>query len=200
MKLSNDAASEARGLMARFDHQPSHPLQVHRLACMLFQELSGLHQLDDNAEILLQCAALLHDTGWSRSPDGSGHHKHSAKIVREHPWRSLPPDAVEIVAQVARYHRKSPPRPSHKAYRRLRGDDQALVRALAAILRLADALDRSHLAAIHRVEVRVAGGTAHFIAQTRESADEEAYGFAKKKDLFESHFGVNARLEIVEKK
>jgi exopolyphosphatase/guanosine-5'-triphosphate,3'-diphosphate pyrophosphatase len=147
---------ETIALRARYDEEPSHSDQVAKLALELFDHLQGWHGAPARARELLHSAALLHDIGWSQTPDGKGHHKQSARLIREHKWKHLLADEVELVAQVARYHRKAPPLPDHEEFQALKAAAQKTVMLLGGVLRLADALDRTHngrIAGIVRVEV-----------------------------------------------
>ncbi len=138
--------AETEILLSRHETEPEHTRHVARLALQLFDELSSWHGLSPVDRSLLDTAALLHDIGWSvTQPDGIGHHKESAWMIREHPWTSLAGGEVEVVAQVARYHRKSLPDPvAHRGFARLSEADQRRVQYLSAFLRVADGLDRRH--------------------------------------------------------
>ena len=145
---------ESLALRARYDEEPTHSDQVSKLALELYDHLQGWHEYPARARELLHSAALLHDVGWSQTPDGKGHHKQSARLIREHKWKHLLADEMEIVAQVARYHRKAPPQPDHEEFQALKPSAQKSVMILGGIL--ADALDRTHsaqIAGIGKVEV-----------------------------------------------
>lgn len=188
LDLHSPAAREARALMLAREPEPAHALQVARLALRLFDLLAPVHFLQPIDRTLLQCAALLHDIGWSLSPSGKAHHKHSADIIRAHPWQSLKPHEAEIVAQAARYHRKKLPTTDHKPYARLEHTQRQRLCRIAALLRIADALDRSHTANIRTLSARIEPATITLRATSRTPAREEEYGFLKKRDLFVAHF------------
>jgi exopolyphosphatase/guanosine-5'-triphosphate,3'-diphosphate pyrophosphatase len=139
---------ESLALRARYDEEPTHSDQVAKLALELYDHLQGWHESPARTRELLHSAALLHDIGWSQTPDGKGHHKQSARLIREHKWKHLLPDEMEIVAQIARYHRKAPPQPDHEEFQALKASAQKSVMILGGILRLGDALDRTHTARI----------------------------------------------------
>jgi exopolyphosphatase/guanosine-5'-triphosphate,3'-diphosphate pyrophosphatase len=120
---------------------------------LIFDGLSEWHGLDARQRELLHSAALLHDIGWSQTPDGRGHHKWSARLIREHTWKHLRRDEIPVVAQIARYHRKSMPQPDHEEFYALSASAQKRVLQLGGILRVADALDRTHTTRIKSVEV-----------------------------------------------
>ena len=144
--------------------------------------------------MLLEAAALLHDIGWLRAPDGKAHHKHSADIIREHPWKSLDDLEIQIVAQTARYHRKSLPKPGHSAFASLPAAARHAVQSNAALLRLADSLDRSHRQNVRdlRMEEEKTGWILTVL--TEKTIHTERYAFEKKKDLFEQYYKTNVRM------
>lgn len=137
--------------MQRLEPEPEHVLQVARLALRLFDDLADWHGLGQRERVLLEGAACLHDIGWTVARSGTRHHKESARLIREQRWRCFVPREVETLALVARYHRKTPPRPAHRAFARLSPLDQSRVATLAALLRVADALDRRHIQVVRDV-------------------------------------------------
>ena len=191
--------SETASLVARFEIEPDHVRHVARLALSIHDQLRERIDEPPRSRELLECAALLHDIGWSQTASGKRHHKLSALMIREHPWQHLDPAEVGVTALIARYHRKSPPKPSHDEFQRLAPDLQHRVSVLAAILRLADALDRSHQQTVGSVGVSITGGTAHFTISPAGSPGpftEEIAAFHAKKDLFESWFRLPAELSL----
>jgi exopolyphosphatase/guanosine-5'-triphosphate,3'-diphosphate pyrophosphatase len=151
----DDLIQETLALRARYDEEPSHSDQVALLSLHIFDGLRVWHKMNARARQLLESAALLHDIGWSQTPDGKSHHKWSARLIREYTWKNLKPDEVMLVAQVARYHRKSPPQPDHEEFHDLKPGARKTVMILGGILRLGDALDRTHTGKIRALEVEV---------------------------------------------
>lgn len=150
------AAFELRAAMARLEPEPQHTAHVAFLALRLFDELHPVHALGTPERILLEGASCLHDIGWPASRRGSGHHKLSARIIRKQAWSSLNPSEVDLLAQIARYHRRAHPCSEHGDFHRLTPDKQHVVRVLSSMLRLADAFDRSHLQVVRDLTVRIA--------------------------------------------
>jgi len=130
-------------LMDLTDEHPKHSKEISRHALELFDGLQPLLGLDDAARPLLEAGALLCNVGAFISH--SGHHKHSYYVIRnsEH-LAGFTDREIELIAQVARYHRKSAPKSKHDEWRSLRRPDRDLVVSLAAVLRVAIGLDRSH--------------------------------------------------------
>ena len=139
-------------LMELTDEHPEHSEEIARHALLLFDELQELLELDDEARPLLEAAALLCNVGAFISH--SGHHKHSYYVIRnsEH-LAGFTDREIELIAQVARYHRKSAPKSKHEEWRSLRRADRDLVVRLAAVLRAAIGLDRSHRARVSDASV-----------------------------------------------
>ncbi len=133
-------------LAEMMDEEPAHSAHVARLALMLFDEISDgrpLHGLGDDDRELLEAAALLANVGLFVSH--SKHHKHTYYVIRNSDHLSGFTDhEIEMIALVARYHRKSAPSAKHPEFAALRPRDQQAVRALAGILRVAIGLDRTH--------------------------------------------------------
>ena len=129
-------------LAERCDDDPAHSAHVARLALALFDELAPLHGLDATAREYLEAGALLANVGLVVAH--SKHHLHAYYVIRNSELAGLTDLEIEIIAQIARYHRKSEPKSSHAEFASLGAGDQALVRTLAGILRVAISLDRSH--------------------------------------------------------
>jgi exopolyphosphatase/guanosine-5'-triphosphate,3'-diphosphate pyrophosphatase len=134
---------------------------------------------------VLEAAACLHDTGWSVAKDGKGHHKESARLIREHRWENWPATEVEIIAQVARYHRKAEPTVEHEAFAALNEAQRHRVEQLAALLRIADALDRSHTQRVTRVAAKIEPAVLKLILTSARPLDAELAVLPKKALLAE---------------
>jgi exopolyphosphatase/guanosine-5'-triphosphate,3'-diphosphate pyrophosphatase len=140
--LRDVARRSVRQLLERCDDDPAHSEQVAHLALRLFDELTEVHGLGDADRDVLEAAALLANVGLVVAH--SKHHLHSYYVIRNSELTGLTDHEIELIAQVARYHRKSAPKLSHAAFAQLDEADQQRVRTLAAILRVAIGLDRCH--------------------------------------------------------
>ena len=176
---------ESLSIRARYDEEPSHSDQVANLALQLFDGLKASFNLTERQRELLHSAALLHDIGWSQTPDGKGHHKWSAKLIQEQPWKNLKRDEVWIVAQIARYHRKTVPQSDHEDFNALPAAAQKLVMLLGGILRIADGLDRTHTARIGALEVVVSDKAIVIRVKPTGTWDAERAMFETKRDMLE---------------
>lgn len=141
-------------LMELCDDDPVHSQQAARLALDLFDGTADWHGLGDAERELLEAAALLANVGLFVSH--AGHHKHSYYVIRnsEH-LNGFTDHEIEVIAQVARYHRKSAPKRKHSEFDALSSHDQHVVRTLAGLLRVAIALDRSHDSLVEGLRCRV---------------------------------------------
>lgn len=176
-------------LMARYETEPVHVLHVRDLSLELFDGLSSWHGLSSDDRLVLEAAASLHDIGWSVcASDGKGHHKESARLIREHQWTGVAPEEVDLIAQVARYHRKSTPSPEHQEFAALSAANQRRVCQLAACLRVGDALDRRHCQWVKRVVVRLNSEVLEILAEASCQIEEELEAAEKKGDLLEECF------------
>jgi exopolyphosphatase/guanosine-5'-triphosphate,3'-diphosphate pyrophosphatase len=138
-------------LCERCRYWPEHAQQVAKLATSLFDQTRSVHGLTDREREWLEYAALMHDIGVHISYPR--HHKHSYYLIKNGDLRGFEPSEIEFMALVARYHRSNTPKKSHEGIRDLKGNDRRMVRMLAALLRLAEGLERSHQQVISKLEL-----------------------------------------------
>jgi exopolyphosphatase/guanosine-5'-triphosphate,3'-diphosphate pyrophosphatase len=138
-------------LAERCNYLGAHAQQVARLSLALFDQTRRTHNMGDREREWLEFAALLHDIGMHISYER--HHKHSYYLIRNGGLRGFDPDEIEIIAQVARYHRQARPKRSQDEFGKLPRDHQQTVTMLSAMLRLAEGLDRSHAQAVSGLTV-----------------------------------------------
>ena len=129
-------------LVERCDDDPAHSIHVARLAVALFDAIPDLPALGPSAREYLEAGALLANVGLVVAH--SQHHLHAYYVVRNSELAGLTDNEIELIAQIARYHRKSEPKQSHPPFAALSASDQRLVRCLAGVLRVAIGLDRRH--------------------------------------------------------
>jgi len=153
----------------RCGYWSEHAQQVARLALAIFDQTRGIHKLGDREREWLEYGALLHDVGVHISYER--HHRHSYYLIKNGDLRGFDPAEIEIIALIARYHRQSEPKKSHEGYADLRGPERRTVKALAAMVRLAEGLDRSHAQAVGGLDVFPRGDD--YLIRLRSSGDAE---------------------------
>jgi exopolyphosphatase / guanosine-5'-triphosphate,3'-diphosphate pyrophosphatase len=186
--FAEEVLRSARILAGRYQSDPRHGEHVGNLCALFFRELADLHQLGDHDALLLQVAAILHEVGTYVSP--RAHHKHSEYLILNSEVFGLDRTDVTIVAQVARYHRHSCPVPDHPGYAALSVENRIRVSKLAALLRVADALERTHAQRVSQIEIRRGKGKLHLRLPGLADAAVERLAMASKADLFEQVFGL----------
>jgi exopolyphosphatase/guanosine-5'-triphosphate,3'-diphosphate pyrophosphatase len=147
-----------------------------------------MHGMGKRDRLLLELAALLHEVGNFIGPNG--HHRHSLYIIAQTPILGLGDDELMVVANVARYHRKAPPDLSHEYYRDLSEGDRERVRSMAAILRVADALDHDHRQQVMSVDAKQRGSELRLKVKTRGDVTLDEWSVGDKGDLFQDEFGL----------
>ncbi|MDF1581475.1 MAG: Ppx/GppA phosphatase family protein [Desulfuromonadales bacterium] len=163
-----------------------HSEQVRRLSVTIFAALEPGYAMGERACQLLEAAALLHDVGYFISY--SKHHKHSYHLIRHARLFDFSPREIEIIANIARYHRKSLPKSHHDNYRRLSPQDQELVMKLGGILRLADGLDRRRSQLVDQIKCRLSKQRITIDLVGDEELSVEIYGGYAKGDMIETAF------------
>jgi exopolyphosphatase/guanosine-5'-triphosphate,3'-diphosphate pyrophosphatase len=174
--------SAVLGLARRCNWAEAHARQVARLSLQLFDGTAELHGLGDRDRELLEFAALLHDIG--EHVASSGHHKHGAYLVRNGQLRGFAPDEVELLAAVVRWHRRGEPRVSDE-FPLLDVPAVERVRALAAILRVADGLDRSRNQNVYGLDAMVTPSLVLLRVRALDDAELEIWGARRKRALLE---------------
>jgi exopolyphosphatase/guanosine-5'-triphosphate,3'-diphosphate pyrophosphatase len=184
------ASAENLGKKYRFDED--HAMHVSKLAVSLFDQLQAEHGMDQHSRMLLEVAAILHDIG--NFIRASGHHKHGQYIVANSEIFGLSYSDIRIVANVVRYHRKAMPNSAHTSFISLRREHRILVMKLAAILRVADALDRGHSQHVRGFTVQRDEDEIVLDCEYRGDISVERYGLRLKADMFEEVFGYRVRV------
>jgi exopolyphosphatase / guanosine-5'-triphosphate,3'-diphosphate pyrophosphatase len=176
----------ARRLGKKFFFDEKHGTTVAKLAVQIFDQMKDFHELDSEARLILEVAALLHDVGYYVGV--SNHHKHAFYLIQASPLVGLTQLQTDIVANVARYHRKSQPKTQHKPYVDLAPKHRLTIAKLAGILRLADALDHEHASTVESVEVDYKRPRFMFRLKGKGDMLLEKWALVNKRDLFESVF------------
>ena len=191
--FAEEVLRSARILAGRYQSDPGHGEHVGNLCAKIFTDLADLHQLGPHDELLLQVAAILHEVGTYVSP--RAHHKHSEYLILNSEVFGLDRLDVAIVALVARYHRHSGPVLDHPSYAALSTEDRIRVCKLAALLRVADALERTHAQRVSQIEIRRDSNHLRLRLPGLADAAVERLAMATKADLFEQVFGLSVVID-----
>ena len=184
-------------LAHRLDPEPEHGEHATALALQLFDATASRHELPASARELLEAAGLLHNVGLSISHDA--HHKHSYYVIRNSEWLAgFTQHEVELIAQVARYHRKSAPKAKHLEHAALAPRDQRLVCVLAGLLRVAIGLDRTHAGVVRSMRCQEGFDGLHVVLDVVPGADAslERYVADERKALLESVLDVPVTFDL----
>ena len=190
-----DAAMRSiRVLADRCDDRPDHSEHVARIACELFDQLHDALGVGADTRRLLQAAALLANVGVVVSH--SKHHLHSYYVIRNSELVGLTDREIELIAQIARYHRKGLPKTEHGAFAALSVDDQHLVRALSGVLRIAIGLDRTQDGRAKKLESILTTDMLEITFKTTKSleADLNAYAANERRALLSEVLGRRVKI------
>lgn len=179
----------------RFRWEAAHARQVTAMALQLFDACSSLHGLGETERELLEYAALLHDIGYHISRNS--HHKHSRYLIQNADLRGFLPEEVEIMAHVARYHRGALPKRKHTMFMELEPEHREIVRKLAALLKLANGMDRSHVQNVQEMRTELGSEDLRIQIHTKGDPQLDVWGGQRGSDLFERVYRlpVNVRGE-----
>lgn len=200
-RSERDPMRSVRRFARRCRYEEAHAEHVTRLALSIFDDLAkirsswvGLEVIGERARTLLEAAGVLHDVGYLVNYDK--HHLHTYHLIMHADLDGFTKREIAVIANVARYHRKSPPKKKHAAFAALAQHDRELVRTLAAILRVADGLDRTHAQTARRVSLSIKDHEARFTVEAAESIDAEIWGAQRKSDLFATAFRLRPRFVV----
>jgi exopolyphosphatase/guanosine-5'-triphosphate,3'-diphosphate pyrophosphatase len=177
----------ARSFSRRLERDQRHAEHVRELSLQLFDQLQPVHHLPDDARVVLEAAALLHDVGHSVSH--KGHHKHGEYLVMNGDIAGLDGRERALAAAVVRYHnRKAEPAGHHISYAALNNSDRRLARRLASLVRIAEGLDHSHRERIGRIRAAFQRGAVGLQLEARGDASEDIRDANRSSELFEKEF------------
>lgn len=198
-ELARPAAEDLRlrsvvQLAEKFQVDLPHAEHVTKLALALYDGLQPVHELDAGARETLHFAGLLHDVGSAIAFDG--HAEHSYYVIKHGNLRGLSAEEIERVANVARFHSKRKPRKREPGLRELGKDERKVVRWLAAVLRIAEGLDRSHYQLIRSLRVRRTSTGVSILVAARREAQLELWSARRRADVLEKLAGGAVRIAL----
>jgi len=187
MAIPNVRRRNVLRLAYKCKYEQAHAEQAVRLSLQLFDKTQGLHGLSGVDRELLEYAALLHDIGYHISYEK--HHLHAYYLIRNVVMNGFSEDEIELIALVVRYHRASLPKKNHKEYQKLSKAQRRRVDWLGGILRLADALDRTHFSVVEGVSVKSRKKNVEITLLAKNDAEYELWDAKRKCDLLEEVSG-----------
>ena len=185
-----------RAFGRRCGYREEHAEQVALLSLSLFDQTREIHRLGEEQRSLLHAAAMLHDVGNFISYNR--HHKHGYYLLYHADLPGFTDRERELIATIARYHRRSPPKERHLEYGRLTPGERIVVKRLAAILRVADGLDRGHRRHVRSVKVAARASGLHVDVLAEQGSELEVWSARQKSDMLEELCGGEVRFRLVE--
>jgi len=177
----------------RYQWEERHAQHVAATATFLFDVCRPLYDGPAEDAELLEYAALLHDVGYLVSHDT--HARHSRYLIKNADLQGFQPDEIAIMSLVARYHRGEAPTPSHAHYADRSDGEQRRIRQLAALLRIAEGLDRSHFQNVTALRARLTEAALTLSVATKGDPQLEVWSGTEEGALFEAEFGRTFRVE-----
>ncbi len=163
------------------------------LAAQIYQGLCEHFELDPADARLLDAAARMQDVGYLINYEG--HHKHSYHLIVHSRIEGFRPEELELIANVARYHRGAEPKHKHDHFRRLSKQDQHRVACMAAVLRLAGGLDRTHNQEVKAVKITGGKKQIELTVTAQEYPEVNLWAARRRTGLFEKTFGSQMAIQ-----
>ncbi len=196
-ETKKDVISAAHHIGRKFKFDETHADYVAKIALSIFDQMRDIYGFDKKERLYLEVAAILHDIGSFVS--SSNHHKHSQRLISFCEILGLDNSEIQLIALIARYHRRAIPKPSHTDFTNLSREGRIIVSRLAAILRIADGIDNSHTQVIQDLKINIIEDKCEILVKLPmdkgDYLDILRFSVAQKSDLFENFFGLRVILE-----
>jgi len=192
LSLEEEVIHFALLLANRYKVDRGHSQQVRKLSSSLFDQLQDLHGLSRHDRLLLKVAAILHEVGTFISP--KNHHRHGQYIILNSEIFGLSRKDIEIIGLLARHHRHGAPSADERSYAELDLPNRLRVQKLAALLRVADAMERAHSHRISHFSVRRTARKLELLVPGVHDLTIENMALRSKADLFTDVFGYDIQL------
>jgi exopolyphosphatase/guanosine-5'-triphosphate,3'-diphosphate pyrophosphatase len=190
--FTHSVIHSATAIAEKYKVDIEHSRRVREIAIKLFNTLQQEHGLKFRHRILLEAAALLHEVGTFISP--RGFHKHSHYLIMNSEIFGLTQREVEIVANIARYHRRAQPKTSHIEYMSLPRENRIIVNKLAALLRMAEALEAGHNTNPETIQCKLDEDNLIISIPGVRDLSLKRKTFNTESNMFEDIYGLNAKL------
>lgn len=170
-------------------YDKTHTAKVLYFANKLFDAFKDKQGLNEKDRDILEAAAILHDIGHSISH--AQHHRHSYYLIKNSELLGFNNDEIEMIANIARYHRKSHPKTKHPDFNKLSAGSKRVIKMLSGILRIADGLDRGHSSIVKDINLKLKDSVMllEIIPEKDKDPTLEVWGADTRKALFEESFG-----------
>ncbi|WP_203649703.1 Ppx/GppA phosphatase family protein [Secundilactobacillus yichangensis] len=191
--FSQQTITAAVNMADHYQVEPVHRELVTKFALHLFDQLKPIHQLTSRDRLLLQVASILHDVG--AYINAHEHYLHSDYIIQHTSIIGLSVHERQIIAAIARYHSSTTPSEDLSHFQKLDTSERLLVAKLAAILRLADALDDDRQQKISRISISIKTPKLVITVYSNDNLSFENWEFTYKSQFFEETFGLKPQLK-----
>ncbi|HII81081.1 MAG TPA: Ppx/GppA family phosphatase [Methanosarcina sp.] len=184
------------GLACNFDEEHAHI--VTRLALELFDSIQalGVYEFKESERELLEYGATLHDIGKFLSYDT--HQAHAYHLIRESSFPGFQPEEIEVIANLAYFHRKNTPKKKHPNLAGLSKESVKSIRALSALLRIAEGLDRTHTGIVSHVRFYIASTESLVLEMhAQRECQLEIWEVEKQKKFFKKIFGYSLQSKVI---
>ncbi|HKP87091.1 MAG TPA: Ppx/GppA phosphatase family protein [Blastocatellia bacterium] len=194
-------ARSVLSIARRYDYDAAHSHHVALMATRIFDDTHDLHGMSEMDRKLLQYAAILHDLGYHIAHNN--HHKHGLYLIKNSEMPGFKGNEIALMATLVRYHRGSMPkkardartRKEHEDYFALERGQRARLLKLAAILQIADGLDRSHRQLVRNVRCELSGTAVTLVVEAAGECDLELWSASRKADWFSDVFRISVNIE-----
>lgn len=190
--FERSCTTSALAISKQYNYDKAHAQAVEKFALTIFDNLKRLHGFSRKERLYLEVAAILHDIG--KFVNLKSHDRISADIILDSNIIGFTKEEMAIIANIARYHSMEVPSDSHSKYKALSAQNKIIVSKLSAIIRLADALDRSHLQKIKGIQLELIDKQLNIYVACTEDILLEQWTFQYKSMFFEEVFGIKCYL------
>jgi len=194
-EIEDQVLNSALQIGKKYQYDEAHAKKVCDLSRTLFDALKREHQLNKRDKLILSVASLLHEIGLFVS--NRNHHKHAMYLIANSSIFGLNEHEVRQASLVARYHRKSLPKPSHSEYVSLLREQRITVNKLASILRIADALDRSHHSLINDFTISIDDNKLIIAVPEIIDLTLEQLALSEKGNMLQQVYGLEVHLQTL---
>ena len=186
--IESQIISLTREIGAKYQHDTKHAEAVERYSLLLFDKMTRIHGLGKRERLLLKIACMLHDIG--KFVSLRRHYFYSYRLIISSDILGFSEEEKAVIANIAHYHSKGTPNDNDQNYAVLSKPQKVVAAKLAALIRLADAIDRSHRQKVSDCEIAVKGDEVHIMVTSREDLSLEEWTFADKAEFFQDVYGI----------